>query len=260
MIDALRRRFIANPPPTRGRRQVDAWIDRQIAARRSAPDTTAHEDILSLLLRTERPGCGSMTDASIHAEVLTLLVAGHTSTAASLAWVFQFILRHPEVRARIEAEVAASGGDYTAARGLEYLDATIKEVLRLRPIVPLVFRRLAAPFEIRGRRLPTGVTLAPSIHLAHRRTEAYPEPDRFQPERFLGRPLDRYAWLPFGGGFRRCLGANFALLEMRTVVATTLADFNVELASRPSKDSALQRGRFTRAPSEQLKIVLRSRR
>jgi len=256
MIDAFARRFFSNPPAARGRRQADAWIDAQIAARRAAPRTGSRDDILAHLLRAERADGEPMSDASIRAEILLLLVSGHTTTAASLAWAFQLILRHPEVRARIETEIAATGADCTGGTGFAYLDATIKEALRLRPIVPLVFRRLAGPVAIRGRSIPAGVTLVPCIHLAHRRPEKYPDPDRFRPERFLGRPVDRYSWLPFGGGFRSCLGASFALLEMRVVIATTLATLRIELATPPSEDSAHQRGRFLRAPSDQLKVVL----
>jgi cytochrome P450 len=255
MMAVLARRFVSNPPVTREQRQVDAWIDAQIAARRAAPRTDARDDILDLLLRSRYADGTPMSDASIRAEIQMLLVAGHTTTADSLASAFPLILRHPEVRAQIEAEVAAAGGDYTGATGFEFLDATIKEVIRLCPIVPLVFRRLATPLTIRGRSLPAGVTLATCIHLAHRRPETYPDPDRFRPERFLGRAVDRYSWVPFGGGFRRCLGANFALFEMRVLIATMLATSRIELTRPSSSDPAQQKSRFMRAPSEELKVI-----
>ena len=113
----------------------------------------------------------------------------------------------------------------------EYLDAVVKETLRLRPIVPDVVRQLQRPMRFAGYDLPAGVHLAPNIHLAHRRAETYPEPDRFQPERFLGVKPDPYAWLPFGGGIRRCLGMAFALYEMKIVIAAVLARMRLELAA-----------------------------
>jgi cytochrome P450 len=257
IIDALIRRFGTEPPATRGRMKVEAAINAQLAARRNTPDTTQGHDILSYLLNARYNDGQPMSDDSIRAELLFLLMAGHTSTAASLAWAFQLILAHPQVRARIEEELAAAGDDYTDASRFEYLDAAIKETMRLRPIVPLVFRRLAIPLRVGRHLLPTGVTLAPCIHLAHRRPDSFPEPDRFLPERFLNQSVDRHIWVPFGGGYRRCLGANFALFEMRAVIGTILTAQSIELAPAASSASSLAGGRFTHAPSTQLKVIIK---
>jgi cytochrome P450 len=141
---------------------------------------------------------------------MTLLVAGHETTATALSWAIELLSRHPAELARLEAEVD-DGED-------AYLDAVIKETLRLRPVIALVLRRLVEPMEIGGHLLPAGVSVAPSIYLMHRRPDVYPEPERFRPERFLEQPPGTYTWIPFGGGVRRCLGGAFAEFEMKVVL------------------------------------------
>ena len=136
---------------------------------------------------------------------MTLLVAGHETTATALAWTLERLVRTPAVLDRLLAE-QREGGD-------EYLDAVIKETLRLRPVVPAVARTLQAPIELGGWELPAGVTVAPSIYLLHRRADLYPDPLAFRPERFLADPPGTYEWIPFGGGVRRCLGASFAAVR-----------------------------------------------
>src|SRR5207244_7611482 len=131
-------------------------------------------------------------------ELMTLLIAGHESTATELAWAFERLLRHPDKLARLREE-ATAGHD-------EYADAVVKETLRLRPVLPFVLRKLTAPIEIGGHLLPAGVSVAPCIYLIQRREDIYPEPQRFLPERFLQQPPGTYTWFPFGGGVRRCLG------------------------------------------------------
>src|SRR5262249_29163384 len=159
-------------------------------------------------------------------EMFTLLVAGHETTATSLSWAVHRIVTHAEVRARLLAEL----GD-VVGRGplrpehlprLEYLDATIRETLRLNPILPVVGRRLVAPMRIGRRDLPAGVIATPCIYLTHRRADLWPEPERFNPERFIGARPSPYAFFPFGGGVRRCLGMAFALYEMKIVLAEML--------------------------------------
>ncbi|HEY6781359.1 MAG TPA: cytochrome P450 [Thermoleophilaceae bacterium] len=188
----------------------DRLIYEEIALRREAPDLAEREDILSLLLAARHEDGSPMSDVELRDELMTLLIAGHETTASSLAWAVERLVRHPEMLERLREE-AAAGED-------EYLDAVIKETLRLRPILSLVLRRLTEPMEIGGRLLPAGVNVAPAIHLMHRRPEVYPEPLRFRPERFLEGQGGTYTWIPFGGGVRRCLGASFAQFEMKIVL------------------------------------------
>ncbi len=182
----------------------------EIALRRQAPDLDEREDILSMLLAARHEDGSPMSDVELRDELMTLLIAGHETTASSLAWTLERLVRHPEMLDRLREE-AEAGED-------EYVDAVIKETLRLRPILSLVLRRLTEPMEIGGRLLPAGVNVAPAIHLVHRRPDVYPEPLRFRPERFLEGQGGTYTWFPFGGGVRRCLGASFAQFEMKIVL------------------------------------------
>jgi len=199
---------------------VDALIHEEIAARRA--DDEPRDDILSLLLAARDEDGNALTDAELRDELMTLLLAGHETTATALAWTVERLVRTPRVLARLREEQEA--GD-----GTDYLDAVIKESLRLRPVVPGVVRQLQRPLTIGGMELPKGVNVAPSIYLIHRRPDIYPEPEAFRPERFLGDDVpSTYEWLPFGGSIRRCLGASFALYEMRIVLDTLLRRATLE--------------------------------
>lgn len=207
---------------------VDALLFEEIGARRADPSLSERDDILSMLLLARHEDGEPMSDAELRDELVTLLVAGHETTATSLAWALERLLRHPEALQRLRDEVAA-GED-------AYLDAVIKETLRLRPVLPIVVRRLAEPVEIGGWKLPAGVSVAPCVYLLHRREDLYPEPARFRPERFLERPAGTYTWIPFGGGVRRCLGASFALFEMQTVLAAVVSRARLRPAdARPER-------------------------
>ena len=188
--------------------------------------------------------------------LITLLLAGYDTTAVSLAWAFRMIYSHPDALEKIRAELrdAFPSGEIDAdgLEKLSYLDAAIKESLRLHPIVPFVVRRLTRPFSAGGILYPAGVILAPSILLAHTRPEEYPEPERFKPERFLDRKPNPYAWLPFGGGTRRCLGMFFALLEMRVVLATALSRVNLRLVS---PNAGYRRRGYLIAPADGARAV-----
>jgi cytochrome P450 len=202
---------------------ADRMIYEEIAARRTELERgegAERDDILSLLLAARDEDGTPLTDRELRDELMTLLVAGHETTATALAWTMERVVRHPDVLARLRDEVATGESDY--------LDATIKETLRLRPVVPGVIRRLQRPLEIGGMSLPAGVHIAPSIYLIHRRADVYPSPEEFRPERFLERTPSTYEWLPFGGGIRRCLGASFALYEMRIVLSTILRRAELE--------------------------------
>ena len=180
---------------------------------------------------------------------MTLLVAGHETTATSLAWTLERVVRHPDVLARLEGE--AGSDDDT------YADAVAHEALRLRPVLPLVVRRLTEPLELHDRELPVGTTVAPCIYLVHRRPDVYPDPHAFRPERFLETPAGTYTWIPFGGGVRRCIGASFALFEMRTVLNTLVARLHLE-AAEPAAERISRRA-ITLSPSRSARLVVRPR-
>jgi cytochrome P450 len=233
-----------------------------VQARRAAHDPS-RPDVLSLLLSARDEQGQPMTDPELRDELITMLLAGHETTATSLSWAFALILSHPKVAERLQAELrGAAGGDglleLAAVPKLEYLDAVIKESLRLRPILPDVVRKLTSPTTLAGYEIPAGVNLMPTIYLAHRRAETYPEPERFTPERFLDAKVDPNAWLPFGGGVRRCLGMAFALYEMKIVLAQTLLLAQLKLASaRPPR---VVRRTVTLAPEGGTVVVLEERR
>jgi cytochrome P450 len=194
------------------KRAVDEIIYAEIARRRSDPDLAERDDVFSgLLLARDEEGV-PLTDQEIRDELLTLLLAGHETTATGLAWTFDLVLHDARVSAR------AREGDE------RYLDAVIKESLRIRPVIPGVGRVVRErPFPIGGYVVPVGVEINPSIRTIHRRGDLYPDPRAFSPERFLGEDVpDTYTWVPFGGGTRRCLGASFAQTEMRIILARVL--------------------------------------
>jgi cytochrome P450 len=201
-----------------GRRYVEP-VDRElyalIAARRAAPDLEERDDILSTLLLARDEEGRPMSDVELRDELLTLLVAGHETTATSLAWAVERLLRHP-------------GGLERLAHDSDYTGAVVKEILRLRPVVAIVLRRLREPLVVAGRELPAGTTVAPCILLVHRREDLYRHPEEFRPERFLDKAPGTYGWIPFGGGVRRCLGAAFAQIEMQVVLETIARSVRLE--------------------------------
>jgi cytochrome P450 family 135 len=227
--------------------RVDEPIYEQIADRRGAQDLGERDDILSLLLLARHEDGSEMSNVELRDELMTLLVAGHETTATALAWAVERLIRHPDKLDRLTAEVAAGETDY--------LDAVITETLRLRPVISLVARRLTEPVEIGGWRLPAGVTVAPAIYLVHRRPDAYPDPERFLPERFLDNPPGTYTWIPFGGGVRRCLGGAFAHFEMRVVLAELVKRLQMEPVSADSEP--VKRRAITETPRDNTEVVIR---
>jgi cytochrome P450 len=226
--------------------RVDELIHEEIAARREAEDLEERDDILSLLVGARHEDGSPMSEAEMRDELLTLLVAGHETTATSLAWAVERLVRHPEKLERLRAE-ALAGED-------AYLTATIQETLRLRPVVVLVARRLTEAVEIGGYELPAGVTVTPCIHLVHRDPETYPEPGRFLPERFLESPPGTYTWIPFGGGVRRCLGASFAQFEMSVVLRELVRRRRIRPA-RPESERPYRRA-ITETPRRDAEVIL----
>jgi cytochrome P450 len=234
--------------PFRGlMRRVDGLIYEEIAERRSSDDLGGREDIMSLLLQARDADTGEpMKEVEIRDELLTLLVAGHETTANALSWAVERLARHPDKLHRLRREVKA--GENT------YLDAVVTETLRLRPVISLVARRLREPVQIGQWELPAGVTVTPSIFLVHRRPDIYPNPESFEPERFLERPAGTYTWIPFGGGVRRCLGGAFAQFEMGVVLSELVKRWAIEPA-RPDAEPVLRRA-ITETPSRDAEVVL----
>ncbi|CDO86705.1 cytochrome P450 [Mycobacterium triplex] len=201
-------------------RDVDRLLYAEIDDRRRTDDLDERADVLSMLLRARHADGRPLSDVEIRDELMTLLLAGHESTASALASAVEWVVGDPDVQSRLVDEVHAGG--------YEFLDAIVMETLRLRPVFSLVPRLLKAPMEIGGVPLPAGVTVVPSIYLMHRRPDIYPDPQHFRPARFLEQRAGTYTWIPFGGGVRRCLGAAFAQYEMRVVLATLFRHCRVQ--------------------------------
>src|SRR5213078_3174856 len=187
----------------------------QIAERRADPELAKREDILSMLLAARFDDGSAMSDAEVRDQLMTLLLAGHETTATGLAWAFDLLLHDPPKLERLREEIAAGEGH-------EYLDAVIKETLRLRPVVPQIGRELGEPSDLGGYELASGTVVMPAIYLVHTRPDVYPQPYEFRPERFLDGGPETFGWIPFGGGTRRCIGAAFAEVEMRVVLSTII--------------------------------------
>jgi cytochrome P450 family 135 len=240
------RRIRRFPPFRREMERIDRLVHAEIAARRGAPDLGEREDILSLLLTARHEDGSPMSDSELRDELMTLLVAGHETTANALAWAVERLIRHPEKLDRLAAEVRDGKDDY--------LEAVIRETLRLRPVISLVARQLTEPVEIGGRLLPAGVTVTPSIYLVHRRPDVYPQPERFLPERFLDRKPGTYTWIPFGGGVRRCLGGAFAQFEMAVVLRELVLRRTIKPA-RPKSERVFRRA-ITETPRHDAEVVI----
>ncbi|WNG32438.1 cytochrome P450 [Archangium violaceum] len=230
----LRRSFGGVGPWARFQRHVaelDRMLSEELATRRGHAE--GHEDILSLLLGARDEEGQPMTDAELKDELRTLLLAGHETTAIGLAWALHHLHHHPDTLERLLKELAPLGAvpEPEALAKLPYLGAVCDESLRLHPVVAVVGRRTAAPFTLRGRELPVGTGIMAAICVVHRDPVLYPEPERFRPERFLERKYSPFEYLPFGGGARRCIGAAFALYEMRIALGTLLAAHRFTLAN-----------------------------
>ena len=234
----------------RRRAACDELLYAEIRRRRAAPDLADRDDVLSLLLLARDEEGRAMTDVELRDELITLLLAGHETTATALAWLFELLLHEPAAMRRLEDEVLDGSG--TA-----WLDACIIESMRLRPVVPVVARHLTEPLELGGWRLPAGSYLAPNIVLTHRRADTYPEPLRFRPERFVDSRVDSFAWLPFGGGIRRCLGAAFATFEMRAVVPEVTR--RVRLRAASPRPAAIRRRGITLVPAGGARVIAERR-
>jgi len=228
-------------------RAADAVLYEEIAWRRREPDLETRSDVLSLLMRARDEQGQGMTDTELRDELFTMLGAGHETTATGLAFAFELLLRNPRVLARLREELDGGDGD-------AYLDAVVKETLRLRPVIDAAERTLTVPRTVAGWELPAGVKVYPGIALVHLREDLYPRAHEFRPERFLEDRAESYAWLPFGGGIRRCIGAALAHAEMAEVLRVAVAAVELR-ALRERPDPIVLRG-ITLAPKHGVEVIV----
>jgi len=235
-------------------RETDALIFSLIEQRRSeiaSGGGSDREDILSMLLAARHADGSPMSDQELRDELMTALVAGHETSASQLAWAIERLAREPAARARLVEEIDAGESD-------EYLSATITEILRLRPVLPNAEPRLTKrEVQIGGVTYPPGVVLMASAYLVHHDAEIYPEPHAFRPERFIGTSPGTYTWIPFGGGRRRCLGASFAVQEMKVVLRAALGRYEITAAS--DRPETTRRRSITFSPAGGTRVVLSRR-
>ncbi len=216
----------------RNMEEADRLLFAEIADRRADPDLAMRTDALAKLIRAGEDNGDPMTDRELRDQLITLLVAGHDTTATGLSWALERLTRHPAILEKsVRAAEAAAAADPAAD---DFLDAVAKETLRIRPVVFDVGRVLKEPVELAGYRLPAGIMVAPGIGLVHSSSKQYPDPDRFAPDRMVGATPGPTTWFPFGGGNRRCLGATFAMVEMRVILREVLR--RVELCTTTAAD------------------------
>ncbi len=231
----------------RAREALDNFLYEEIERRRVQSDLADRHDVMSLLLRASDEAVEPLSRQDLRDELVTVLAAGHETTATAVAWAFERLLRTPRVLDRLTQSLP---------EGDEYLDATIKETLRVRPVVTDVGRKLVHEIELGGYLVPAGSLVMAAIAAIHFREDLYPDPEEFRPERFLQRTPDAYTWIPFGGGVRRCIGASFAQFEMRVIMRTILESARLRAASPRSERSKLRN--VTSAPARGCRVVLES--
>jgi cytochrome P450 len=233
----------------------------ELLERRRHSDNAERPDVLTMLIAASERGNG-LTDEEIRDEMVTLLLAGHETTATALSWTVVRMLQHPEVYARVTDELhdALADGQPIGGRldSLLYLDATIREALRLNPVIPDIGRKVTWPIRISGWDLPIEAIVVPSIDLTHRNPAVWPEPEKFKPERFLERRPTPYEFFPFGGGIRRCIGMSFAMFEIKAVLTRVLA--RCELRIAPGYQPRMKRRAITMVPSKGAPVVMDRRR
>jgi cytochrome P450 len=230
---------------------LDKQVYAVIKARRRATDLEARRDILSLLLQARTEEGEELNDKELRDELLVLVLAGHETTANSLAWAWERLVRAPEAHEALLAAVRSGDG------AEERIEATIVEAMRSRPVIPLIGRRVAVPWQLGEYGVPAETAVVMSILLIHHREDLYPQPYEFRPERFLGRKPGTYEWIPFGGGIRRCLGAALAMAEQRVVLEAMARRLDLE-ADDPAPERALHRN-VTMIPARGGRVVVRSR-
>lgn len=237
--------------------ETDRLLLAHIAHRRASAEQK--NDVFAMLLAAVDEQGNGLDDATLVSQLKTLVIAGHETSASTMAWAFEELLRVPGEQERLIAEAqAVTGGAPLGSDhlpGLERLDSVLKETLRLHPPTGAVGRRLKKPATIGGYDLPADVMVVACMHLTHRRPDLYPDPLRFIPERFIGKKIDPYEWAPFGGGIRRCLGMAYALQKMKVIMATMLsAGITVRLESRGGARTALRSMLY--APEGETRVVV----
>jgi cytochrome P450 len=262
LIDEFARRvgMIASIPPlrrnlgsfspwarfVRSREALDAFIYEEIALRRAEAEREQRDDVLSLLLGARDEDGEPMSDRELRDEMVTVLGAGHETTATGLAWAVERLTRNPEVLAKLRDSLAAGEEDYLAA--------TVRETLRARPVIADVGRKLTGPATIGRYELQAGSFVLAAISALHYREDTFPEPQEFRPERFLDGKADNYAWIPFGGGVRRCIGAAFAEYEMRTILREFVT--RGELRAVDRRPERVKIRNITMVPAHGARVVL----
>lgn len=229
----------------RSRQALDEFIYEEIRLRRAEPGHEERDDVLSLLMGARDEDGDPMDDQELRDEMVTVLGAGHETTATGLAWAVERLTRNPAVLAKLRESLAAGEEGY--------LTATVKETLRARPVIVDVARKLKAPATIGGYELPAGQFVLPAIAALHYRDDLFPEPEEFRPERFLDGKADNYAWIPFGGGIRRCIGAAFAEYEMRTILREFVE--RAELRPATAKPERVKVRNITLAPAKGTQVI-----
>jgi len=210
--------------------EADRLLYAEIAERRADPNLAERTDVLAMLVRATEEDGRALSDRELRDQLMTLLVAGHDTTATGLSWTLERLTRHPTI-----LDKAVQAADAEDSAGDEYLDAVAKETLRIRPVVFDVGRALKEPVELAGYQLPAGVMVVPAIGLVHSDSQVYPDAERFDPDRMVGANLSPTTWFPFGGGNRRCLGATFAMVEMRVVLREILRRVELATTTAPSE-------------------------
>jgi cytochrome P450 family 135 len=230
-------------PSLRARPEVDRLLYEEIAAHRANPEQ--HDDILALLVEARDADGEPLSDENLLDQIITLLLAGHETTTTGLAWAFERLTRNHDALQRLRDELE-TGEE-------QYLEAVVNETLRVRPVIDGVWRKLTAQTVLAGHRLPAGTLVFPAIALAQTSKDAFPDPEEFRPERFLQGSPAPYTFIPFGGGIRRCIGAAFAVMEMKTVLATVLE--RVELTAPEESPEQPRSHHVTQIPSRGARVI-----
>jgi cytochrome P450 len=255
ILASLRRPSMDRPKGAIGQAldHLDEVIYEELTRRRAQSDLAERTDILSLLMQARDEEGLEMTDGELRDELVTLLLAGHETTATSVAWAVERLVRHPQKLRRLQDEI--DGG------GEEYMTAVVNETLRVRPVVPIVVRLLREELQVGSHTLPAGTRVVPSIYLTNRNPRVYEQPEEFRPERFLEDGPETFSWIPFGGGIRRCIGASFAQLEMRLILRTILSELEPRLPDGRWRAGELVRRRaITLVPARGARVVWERRR
>jgi len=242
-------------------RQVDEILREEVAQRRKSSDADTRADVLTMLMKARDDHGQEMSFQELRDELVTMLVAGHETTATALGWTMVGLLQDSALCQKLRDELAGAceNGRLVPEKiaKLELLDATVREGLRLHPIAPVVGRLLAKPIQLGGFDIPAGWVVAPSVYLAHHRASVFQNPERFEPERFLQSRPSPSDWLPFGGGVRRCPGAAFATYEMKLVLSSIL--WRTQLRLKPGYVAKPTRRGVTLAPSEKVPVIMDQR-